>query len=66
MTLTGPVAADRRTAVRHVLDHRFGSLLDMPIVVDALALFVEPAPPGDFIVRTRRALSAVADSVDAK
>lgn len=66
MTLTGPVADDRRTAVRHVLDRRFGSLLDMPIVVDALALFAEPVPPGDFIVRTRRALSPVANPVEVK
>lgn len=66
MTLTGPVADDRRSDVRQALDRRFRPLLDMPIVVDALALFVESEPPGDFVVRTRRALSAIANPVDVK
>lgn len=57
MTLTGPVADDRRPAVRQMLEKRFQQVLDAPVVVDALALFVEPSPPGDFLVRKRIALS---------
>lgn len=57
MTLTGPVEASRRAAVRKALENHFLPLLDAPVVVDALALFVEPSPPGDFFVRSRAALS---------
>ncbi len=56
MTLTGPVPKARRATMRRILESRFTPLLDLPIVVDALALFVEPAPPGDFIVRRRAAM----------
>jgi hypothetical protein len=56
MTLTGPLAERRRAEVRRVLEDRFRPLVDTPVVVDALALFVEPAPPGDFMVRKRVAM----------
>lgn len=58
MTLTGPVAAEKRAAVRRVLENRFQALLELPVVIDALALFVEPVPPGDFVVRNRVAMCA--------
>jgi putative phosphonate metabolism protein len=56
MTLTGPVPKERKAAMRNILEERFAPLLELPIVVDGLALFVEPAPSGDFIVRRRIAL----------
>jgi hypothetical protein len=65
MTLTGPVAERRRAEVRRVLEDRFRPLVDTPVVVDALALFVEPAPPGDFLVRRRIAMGRVRQPVSA-
>jgi len=65
MTLTGPVAADKRPAVRRILEDRFAALLDVPVVVDALALFVEPARPGDFVVAKRVAMSTTSQPADA-
>jgi putative phosphonate metabolism protein len=51
MTLTGSVPEDRRPAMQALLEKRFRPLLDEPLVIDALSLFVEPNPPGDFVVR---------------
>lgn len=50
MTLTGPVPAEHRDPIEAVLRARFADLLGEPLVVDALCLFVEPDPPGDFVV----------------
>jgi putative phosphonate metabolism protein len=65
MTLTGPVSASRRAAVRRALESRFRPLLDMPVVVDALALFVEANPPGDFVARKTVALHRTRQPVGA-
>lgn len=52
MTLTGPVAEEARGAVEDVLRARFAPFLGRPLAVDSLCLFVEPAPPGDFVIDT--------------
>jgi putative phosphonate metabolism protein len=65
MTLTGPVAERRRAEVRRVLEDRFRPLVDTPVVVDALALFVELTPPGDFMVRKRVAMRRAPQPVSA-
>lgn len=57
MTLTGPVASDRRVIVRETLERRFLPVLGEPLILDAISLFVEPSPPGDFVVRKRVPLS---------
>lgn len=56
MTLTGPVPEARRDAMRAALLAIFGPFLDGPLVVDRLALFVEPERPGSFVVDTLVAL----------
>lgn len=56
MTLTGPIEPDERDAVRAAIDERFGRLVENPVAIDALALFGEPAPAGDFQVLRRSAL----------
>jgi len=65
MTLTGPVAEENRPAVRRILEDRFGALLDLPVVVDALALFVEATPPGDFVAKKRVAMRNISQPADA-
>jgi putative phosphonate metabolism protein len=52
MTLTGPVPEAQREAMETVLRARFADFIGQPLVVDALCLFVEPDPPGDFVVDT--------------
>ena len=52
MTLTGPVEEHRRDDVEAVLRERFGVFIGRPLAVDALCLFVEPNPPGDFVVES--------------
>lgn len=66
MTLTGPVPEARCAAMRQLLEKRFTALIDEPFVIDALSLFVEPAPPGDFIVSQRFAMSDAPQPVDAE
>jgi putative phosphonate metabolism protein len=50
MTLTGPIAPPQRDAVLGILQERFGALLDDPIEIDALALFVQAGSGADFVV----------------
>jgi putative phosphonate metabolism protein len=52
MTLTGPVPEAQREAMEAVLRARFAEFIGRPLAVDALCLFVEPEPPGDFVVDT--------------
>ena len=52
MTLTGPVPPDRHDAVEGLLRSRFAGFIDAELRVDAVCLFVEPSPPGDFVVDT--------------
>lgn len=65
MTLTGSVAEDRRAAMQALLEQRFEPLLDEPLVIDALTLFVEPTPPGDFIVDRRIVMKSIRRPQDA-
>jgi putative phosphonate metabolism protein len=52
MTLTGPVPEDQRDGMEAVLRARFADFIGAPLTVDMLCLFVEPDPPGDFVVDT--------------
>jgi len=56
MTLTGPIAPLQRDAILGVLQDRFGALLDAPIEIDALALFVQAGSGADFLVHARHPL----------
>jgi len=57
MTLTGPVPAAQREAMDALLRARFADFIGRPLMVDAICLFVEPNPPGDFVVDTAIPLS---------
>ena len=57
MTLTGPVPEEQQVAMEAVLRARFADFIGRPLMVDALCLFVEPDPPGDFVVDTATPLS---------
>lgn len=57
MTLTGRVSASEAPRVRAALDDVFQPLLDAPIAVDGLALFVEPEPGAPFTVLSYRPLA---------
>lgn len=50
MSLTGPVAPDRRQIVQRALEARFAPFLGRPLRVDHLAIFVEPEPGSPFKV----------------
>ena len=65
MTLTGEVAEDRRVTMERLLAKRFSPLLDEPVEIDAVSLFVEPEPPGNFRFRKRIELSSSQKDVDA-
>jgi putative phosphonate metabolism protein len=56
MTLTGPVPPARQPAMAALLERRFAALPET-LAVDALALFVEDAPGGDFRVHAVRRLA---------
>lgn len=56
MTLTGRIGDEEAPRVERAVAQWFGSLIDEPLVVDTLALFVEPEPGAPFIVHTARAL----------
>ncbi|MEM6665911.1 MAG: DUF1045 domain-containing protein [Pseudomonadota bacterium] len=53
MTLTGPVDESWQDAVEAELVARFEPLLSDPVPVDALSLFVEPAPGTSFLISAR-------------
>lgn len=58
MSLTGPVPEGKVAAVERLLRRRFESLIGQPLAVDSLSLFVEPTPPGDFVIREQVPLAA--------
>lgn len=62
MTLTGPVPEARRDAVEAVLRRRFADFIGQPLPVDGVALFCEPAPPGDFVVASYAEFPPVASA----
>ncbi len=66
MTLTGPVPEESRAAMRRLLETRFRPLLEQPVTIDALSLFVEPAPSADFLVRKQMPMAARPQPVGAK
>ena len=66
MTLTGPVPAEHRARMAGVLRERFASFIGRPLTIDALSLFREPAPPGDFLVDTIAAMASAEQPVRAE
>jgi putative phosphonate metabolism protein len=64
MTLTGPVPAEQRDAMKKALGGRFARFLGQPLAVDALSLFIETSPPGDFMVETRLPLAPATEPLD--
>lgn len=65
MTLTGRVAGAQANRVEHAINAHFGPLLDEPLEVDALTLFVEPEPGAPFMVRSSHLLGAMAQLENA-
>ncbi|EIM27039.1 DUF1045 domain-containing protein [Microvirga lotononidis] len=57
MTLTNAIGDDETAAkVERLLHSRFDPVLDLPVAIDALALFVEPKPGAPFHVHSRHPL----------
>lgn len=52
MTLTGRVDEASAARVRHAIEQHFGPVLDEPVEIASLALFLEPEPGAPFIVRS--------------
>lgn len=52
LTLTGQVPDEHRASMAAVLRERFAAFIGRPLAIDRLCLFVEPEPPGDFVVDT--------------
>lgn len=61
MTLTGRVAAEEAARVRSAIEQCLGSVLDRPVPVDGLALFVEPSAGAPFEVLSYHALGKQAE-----
>lgn len=58
ITLTGPVAGPRAELLAAVLQRHFAAALAVPLVLDALSLFVEPAPAAPLVCIGRFPLAA--------
>jgi len=58
MTLTDRVFGEDARRVKAALDRRFGPILSDPVLLDALALFLEPEPGAPFMVQALHALGA--------
>lgn len=54
MTLSGRVSPADAPLISGAIETTFGPLLDAPLAVDTLALFVEPEPGAPFVVHTAR------------
>lgn len=52
MTLTGRVSEQDFAQVRAAIDTVFAPVLEKPVAIDGLALFVEPEPGAPFLVRS--------------
>lgn len=52
MTLTGKVPAERRPAMREALEERFGAFIGQPLLIDTVALFIEPQHGAPFAVHS--------------
>lgn len=60
MTLTGRVSEAEAPRVEQAIVEHFGPLLEEPLEIDTLALFVEPEPGAPFMVRSSHMLGAMA------
>jgi putative phosphonate metabolism protein len=60
MTLSGRVNDREAGRVEQAIRDHFGPLLEEPLEVDTLALFVEPEPGAPFMVRSAHMLGAMA------
>jgi len=58
MPLTGPIDPIEREHVSNVLKRHFGTLLEQPLAIGQLALFIEPEPLAPFLVHSVHRLSA--------
>ncbi|MGY6710615.1 MAG: DUF1045 domain-containing protein [Rhizobiaceae bacterium] len=56
MTLTGRASPADSPRLSRAIGSAFGGLLDAPLAVDTLALFVEPEPGAPFVVHTARTI----------
>ena len=65
MTLSGRVADAQSAKVEAAIRDHFGPLLDEPLEIDALTLFVEPEPGAPFMVRSSHMLGAMAQLENA-
>ncbi len=65
MTLTGRVSDDEAGRVEQAIVEHFGPLLEEPLEIDTLALFVEPEPGAPFMVRSTHMLGAMAQLENA-
>ncbi len=52
MTLTGKVPSERRAAMREVLEEKFAAFIGQPLLIDTLALFIEPQRGAPFTVHS--------------
>lgn len=52
LTLTGPVPEAEWDSVESRLRSRFAPFIGRPLAVDTICIFVQPQPPGDFVVDT--------------
>lgn len=52
MTLTGRVDQTEAVRVHHAIEQHFGFLLEEPVEIASLALFIEPEPGAPFLVRS--------------
>lgn len=65
MTLTDRVFGAEAETIRAALERRFAPLLAEPVVLGALALFVEPEPGASFTVRAMHALGGARERKSA-
>ena len=56
MTLSGRVSPADAPRLSQAIERTFGPLLDAPLAIDTLALFVEPEPGAPFLVHTARTI----------
>lgn len=61
MTLTGRVDNDESADLRAAIVTHFGTLIDRPLVLDGLGLFVEPEPGAPFLVHSYHRIGVSAD-----
>jgi len=66
MTLTGPVPGEHRARMTGLLRERFASFIGRPLMIDALSLFCEVGPLGDFVVDSSAALASMTQPVRAE